>query len=164
MSIIDFPYNDSEYKEINYALIPAGNHRVRIDNAEIKTSSTGKNMVVLTLAVSGFNSKLWRNIIIDQSTPEAAKRTNQWLGEVFRAFDITPGDLELDHWLGKTGGAKVKHSTDNKGEQRAEVHYFLRRSELDKLPAWQEGSNGDSDSEEFDSFYGETFDPERIPF
>ena len=138
MAVVDYTaYNAEDFNDNAYALIPEGKYRVRIEEAKERTSHSGKDMIELTLAVSGYSSKLWGYIILDQSTPEAVKKTNQTLGTVFNSFNIPHGDLELDHWIGRVGGAKVNHRDGINGEPRANIQYFLYRKEVDKLPAWK---------------------------
>ena len=138
MAVVDYTaYNAEDFNDNAYALIPEGKYRVRIEKAEQATSKKGQNMIKLTLAVSGYSSKLWGYIILDQSSQDAVKKTNQVLGTVFDSFKIPHGDLELDHWIGRVGGAKVNHRDGINGEPRANIQYFLYRKEVDKLPAWK---------------------------
>lgn len=141
--MLNWTYKDEDYSESNYALIPEGKHRVRIEKAEEQIArSSGNDMIKLTLSVSGYNSKLWKYIVLDHSTREKEKRTNQWLGSVFNSFSITRGNLDLDTWTGYTGGAMVRHVKDANGTDRAEVYYFLPRKDVDILPTWVEGAAG----------------------
>ena len=162
--MVNWTYNDEDYRENSYALIPEGKHRVRIEKAEEQIArSSGNDMIKLTLSVSGYNSKLWKYIVLDRSDREKEKRTNQWLGSVFNSFSITRGNLDLDTWAGYTGGAMVRHVKDNSGTERAEVYYFLKRTDVDTLPAWSEGAAGrgvvDPDMVDF----GDNT-PDAIPF
>jgi hypothetical protein len=65
--------------------------------------------------------------------------TNQKLGQIFDSFGITPGNMNTASWVGKVGGARIKHELYN-GENSAKVNYFLSRSKVDALPAWQESA------------------------
>ena len=86
MSVINYSsYNQADFNENSYSLIPEGKYRVRIEEAKERTSQSGKQMIELTLAVSGYSSKLWGYIILDNSSLEATKKTNQALGTVFTA-------------------------------------------------------------------------------
>ena len=49
----DWKYNPENYNPNGFTLIPEGNYRVRIDTAENKVSRSGKDMIKLTLSVSG---------------------------------------------------------------------------------------------------------------
>lgn len=141
-------YNPDDYDENAYGIIPAGKYRVRVEQAEDKTSKTGKDMVKLTLTVSGYSMKLWYYIVLDGSTPEAVKQTNQRLGSFWNCFNIQPGNMNYQDWIGRVGGVKVRHTKDQDDNDRADVHYFLKRHEVDRLPAWQEGSNQQSGSQD----------------
>ena len=174
MTVINYSaYNAEDFHDDAYALIPEGKYRVRIEEAKQRTSQSGKDMIELTLAVSGYSSKLWRHIILDQSSPEAVKKTNQALGTVFDSFKIPHGDSELEHWKGHVGGAKVVHKKGNDGEDRANVSYFLFRKEVDKLPAWKNPDGSplvpaqDSISADMVDFDGNPINPDNphgIPF
>ena len=131
--MINWNFNSADYEESNsFAPIPVGDHRVRIANAEEKRSNNGNDMVVLTLDVSGHSSSLWYYLVF---MPDNPQMTNQKLGQIFDSFGITPGDMNIKNWLGKVGGARVKHEKYN-GEDTAKVAYFLSRSKVEKLPAW----------------------------
>lgn len=134
MAIKNWNFNADDYKENDFAPIPVGDHRVRIANVEEKQSSNGNDMLVLTLDVSGHSGSLWFYLVFMPQNPQI---TNQRLGQIFDSFDITPGNMNFDSWVGKVGGARVKHEQYN-GETSAKVNYFLSRSKVDKLPAWQD--------------------------
>lgn len=131
---IAWNFNANDYEENSFAPLPVGDHRVRIANAEEKKSNNGNDMVVLTLDVSGHSSSLWYYLVF---MPDNPQMTNQKLGQIFDSFGITPGDMNIQNWLGKVGGARVKHEKYN-GEDTAKVAYFLSRAKVDKLPAWQD--------------------------
>ena len=154
-------YRQQDFTERSYSLIPEGAHRVRIENAQEKVSRSGRNMIELTLDVSGYSSKLWSYIVLDDSSEDAVKRTNRTLGAVFNSFNIEQqedSDIDLSSWIGKTGGAMVRHRTDYSGKKRAEVHYFLYRENVDALPAWQENSSHQRTAEAYN------LNPAEIPF
>ena len=132
--MIQWNFNENDYSENNFSIIPVGDFRVRIANAEETKSKNGNDMVVLTLDVSGYSSSLWYYLVF---MPDNPQMTNQKLGQIFDSFGITPGDMNIKNWLGKVGGARVKHEPYN-GENTAKVAYFLSRAKVDKLPAWQD--------------------------
>ncbi len=134
-------YNSDDYNKHKFGIIPVGKYRVRIEQAEEQTSSKGKNMIKLTLAVSGYNTTLWYYLVLDNSTPETIQQTNRRLGSVWDSFGIQEGNMNEHSWVGHVGGAQVKHSKDQNDNDRADVHYFLTRENVDKLPAWQDGSH-----------------------
>lgn len=136
--ITDYKYKDEYYQSNTFSILPAGNYRVRIEDVQEKTSRSHKDMLEITLAVSGHNSKLWYYLVIDDSTHEADKMTSIKLGTLFDSFGITKGDMCISNWKGHVGGAKVRHVKDNDGNDRADVHYFLKPEQVKKLPAWQE--------------------------
>ena len=140
----DWKYNPENYNSNGYTLIPEGNYRVRIEEAEERTSQSGKAMIKLTLSVSGYTSKVWKYIVLDSSSAEATRRTDQWLGSIYDSFRIESGSLNVYDWEGKTGGARIRHRPDQNGDLRCEVHYFLPRRKVEELPEWQDGTSGQS--------------------
>lgn len=134
-------YNPEDYRANQYPLIPAGDYRVRIEDAEETTSHAGNDMIKITLAVSGYNSKLWYYLVLNGKTPEDIKNTNRRLGVIFDSFGIVEGNMHVTDWRGCVGGARIRHSKDNDGVDRAQVYYFLSRDKVNDLPAWQEPSS-----------------------
>lgn len=131
-------YDPTQYEEQDFAPIPKGDHRVRIEEVSERTFRSGSSGYELVLAVSGRNAKLWYYLVLNPSDPKA---TNQRIGALFNSFGIT--DANMDHykaWAGRVGAARVKHEEYN-GETQAKVQYFLSRSKQDKLPPWQEPGN-----------------------
>ena len=139
--VVSWQFNPDDYNENSFSPIPEGEYRVRIQAVEETTSSKGNRMLKITLAVSGYRTKLWKYIVLDNSSAEAAKRTNQRLGELFNSFNITKGNMEIDSWINHVGGVKVRHVKGDDGQTRAEVHYFLKRFVVDRLPAWRTNDN-----------------------
>ena len=131
-------YNPDDFRDDDFPLIPEGNYRVRIENAEEATSHAGNNMIKLTLAVSGYNTKIWYYLVLNGNTPEDTLKTNRRLNSIFSSFDIVKGNMHLSDWRGCVGGAKIIHEEDNFGKEQAKIQYFLYRNAVNKLPAWQE--------------------------
>ena len=69
--------------------------------------------------------------------PENVKLTNQKLGELWNSFDIPQGNFNLQSWVGKVGGAKIKHEM-YEGETSPKIAYFISRDRQDNLAPWQE--------------------------
>ena len=130
----NWTFNPNEYTNNDFAPIPAGDHRVRINDVVEKTFGSGNEGFEITLDVSGHNSKLWYYLVLDRTD---TKKTNQRIGAFFESFGIT--DYDLSHsrgWIGKLGGVRVKHEEYN-GDQRAKVSFVLSKRNQEKLPAWQ---------------------------
>ena len=130
---INWNYNAEDYVENDFKPLPVGDHRVMIENAEEATSSSGNDMIKLTLTVSGYASKLFHYIVFP---PNNIKLTNQRLGQLFDSFGIQPGNMDCSTWIGMVGAARVKHEIYN-GEPQARVSYFIARAKQDKLPPWK---------------------------
>lgn len=141
---IDWNFNANDYEEQSFKPIPIGDHRVRIASAEEQTSGTGKQMIKLTLEVSGYSSTIWHYIVF---MPDNQKLTNQKLGELWNSFGIPQGNFNLNSWVGKVGAAKVKHEEYN-GESNAKIAYFINKDRQDKLPAWKEPNKSSGGFEE----------------
>ena len=133
-----FTFNPADYTANDFAPIPVGDHRVRINDVVAKRFNSGNDGFELTLDVSGHTGKLWAYVVINPADP---KKTNQRLGDFFNSFGIT--DYNLDHyraWIGKIGGVRVKHEEYN-GAPSAKVAFFLNKKNQDKLPAWKGETN-----------------------
>ena len=136
--MIDWKYNPENYNAEGNQLVPPGQYRVRIEEADERVSRTGKDMIRLRLKVSGYNGSVWHYLVFDKSSPEAVARTDDNLGRIFDSFKIQQGDLNLQKWKGKVGAAQIKNELDNKENMRAVVQFFIRLKDQDELPAWQE--------------------------
>lgn len=130
--MINWQFNENDYNETNFPIIPIGDVRVRIASVEEKKSQNGNDMLVLTLDVSGHSGSLWYYLVFMPQNPQI---TNQRLGQIFDSFGIAPGNMNFTSWVGKVGGARIKHEQYN-GETSAKINYFLSRSKVDNLPAW----------------------------
>ena len=136
--MIEWRFNPEDYNPNRFELVPPGDYRVRIENAEEQTSKSGYPMIKLTLKVSGYNGNIWHYMVFMNDSPERIRMTNDNLGRIFDSFGIQAGDLNLEHWKGKVGAAAVKNEPDNKGNMRAAVNYFIQREKQNSLPMWQE--------------------------
>ena len=112
-----------------YDVPPEGKHRVMIIKAELGQSKAGNDMLILELAVSGYTSHVWNYIVFMEDRPQI---TNQKLTQLFDSFGIEDGDFNLSHYIGKVGGAKIRHD-----EYGAKVHYFLSKKQTAELPPWK---------------------------
>ena len=152
-------FNKAEYEEQDFAPIPAGEHRVRIAEVIEKTFSTGNQGFEITMDVSGYNSKLWYNLVLDHSD---TKKTNQRIGSFFDSFGIT--DVNLTNyraWTGKVGAVRVKHE-DYRGEAKAKIAYCIARSKQDKLPEAKFSGAAQTASQGFSPMMD--INPDDLPF
>ena len=124
-------FDHSMYEEQDFAIIPVGDHRVRISDVEEKVSKNGNEMYEMTFEVSGHSSRLWYYLVLDRNDP---KRTNQRIGEFFNSFGITDTHLGSGkQWIGKVGAVRVKHE-EYGGSMSAKVAFVVSRKNQDKLP------------------------------
>lgn len=115
--------------ESTFEEIPVGEHRVRIADAEKAISKNGNDMLVLTLDVSGYKSRLWHYVVFMVDHPEI---TNRNLTAIFDSFGIADGDFNLANWKGKVGACMTKQD-----EYGTKIKYFLSKEKQEKLPKWQ---------------------------
>lgn len=132
---MNWNFNANEYQENDYGTLKPGDYRVRIKEAEEKISRAGNPMLKITLEVSGSSSLLWYYIVFDSSN---TSMTNQKLGTFWNAFGIQQGNLDEKTYAGKVGGVRVKIENDSQYGERAVIHYLLKPSQTENLPAWTE--------------------------
>lgn len=130
---INWNYNPNVEKT-SFQIIPIGNYRVRIEDAEESISKNKNEMIKLTLTVSGYTSKLFFYIVFMKENKDITDRN---LAAVYESFNIPEGNVNVMEWIGKVGGVKVKNEIYN-GENTSKVHYFLNQAQQTLLPAWQE--------------------------
>lgn len=133
------------YERVETELVlPVGDYRVRIANAEKKTSRNGNDMIAIQFDVSGRKSKLFYNIVFIYGSEEERNRTNRNLTRFFDCFGISTADekyKQIATWVGKVGAVRVKHDEYN-GKTSAQVNFVLTREEANALPPWSEPNNG----------------------
>lgn len=135
-------------EESTFEEIPVGEHRVRIADAQKAISKNGNDMLVLTLDVSGYRSRLWHYVVFMPDHPEI---TNRNLTSIFDSFGIADGDFNLANWKGKVGACMTKQD-----EFGTKVRYFLSKKKQENLPPWQEPSeNGGKKKPQLEVFEDE---------
>ena len=131
-------FNPNEYTPETFSIIPAGDHRVRIADVEMKTFKSGSQGFEIVLDVSGHGGKLWFYLVLDTND---TKKTNQRIGSFFESFNIS--DFDMTHfkgWIGKIGAVRVKHEEYN-GTQSAKAAFCIARKKQEQLPPWKETGN-----------------------
>jgi hypothetical protein len=134
-NMINWNFDESQVKEMVIKPIPAGEHRVRIEEIEEKTSKSGNEMLKMTFAVSGHNSKLFHYLVFMKDKPEM---TNTNLARIYDSFDIQEKNLNYQAWIGKVGAAKTKIEMYD-GKESSKIAWFLKKQDQASLPAWVEG-------------------------
>lgn len=138
-----FDANDVEERE--FAPIPEGNHRVRVLNVEEQCSRTQKQMLKLTLEVSGYSSKVWDYLVFDGSDEAARKRTNTKINQIAQSFGVNPNAVvqQMQLLIGKVGGVRIKHDNYN-GEVSSKVSYYLDAKKTAELPPWKNAGSANA--------------------
>ena len=133
-------WNYQRDESTGFKPIPIGDHRIRIKKAEKTVSkNSGNEMLAFEFEVSGYNGKIFHNIVF---LPDRPQITNRNLTQFFDSFkDIPDGDFNTANWVGKIGACRVKHEEYN-GNTNAKVQYFIHRDKQGDLPAWVEPENG----------------------
>ena len=133
----EWNFDQSQYSENTFQVIPTGDHRVRISDVVERQFNSGNEGYEITLEVSGYNSKLWFYLVLDKSNPA---QTNQRIGEFFNSFGITQTAMGTGkQWIGRVGAVRVKHE-DYQGMTRPKVAFCISRANQEKLPMWKNGS------------------------
>lgn len=125
-----------ERVEQKFEPLPVGKYRLRIKEAEKKTSKNGNDMLAITFEISGHNQLIYHNIVFLEDRPEL---TNRMLTSFFDSFGIEDGGkFNLANWKGKVGGCQTKID-EYQGEEKAKISYFLSKKQQEDLPPWREG-------------------------
>lgn len=154
-------FNPAEYEANEFAVIPEGDHRVRINDVVSKRFKSGNDGYEITLEVSGYGSKLWYHLVLD---PNDSKKTNQRIGSFFDSFGIT--DYNMDHfsaWAGKVGAVRVVHEAYN-GNQKAKVRFCLSRKNQDRLPPAKFSSAAATNAAPAGGYAPITAEDDELPF
>ena len=126
-------FDPSQYQEKNFEIIPVGDYRARIEDVVEKKFSSGNEGYEITMAINGYNSRMWFYLVLDSSN---VAQTNQRIGDFFNSFGITsPAMGTGKQWIGSVGAVRVKH-VQYKGENRAKIAYCIARNRQDKLAPW----------------------------
>lgn len=104
----------------------AGDHRFEVIAAEEKVSQSGKNMIVVTLKLNGYDTNV-KDYFVE------GEWLNRKLTQWFDATNIDEGDMNLLGWKGAVGAARFKE--DENGYLK--VSYYIDKKRAEKLPAWQ---------------------------
>lgn len=153
-------YNATNYdpnRAVEFELIPAGKHRVRIYDTEELVSKNGRDMVKITFDVSGYNGKLFHYLVFLEENPQF---TDQKIGEIYNSFGIKfTAAVMPKTWIGKVGAVSVRHEqVDDK--TYAKIAWFIKRDLQDDLPKWVEGAGPSHSTSAVteDRDYDEAFD------
>lgn len=146
-------FDENDVEELDFAVIPEGNYRVRVQEVAERVSRTGKQMLELVLEVSGYAGKIWDYLVFDSTDETARKRTNNKISQIAQSFGVKPQIIPTNPQglVGKVGGARVKHTQYN-GETKANINYYLSPEKTSMLPEWKNagGSTANLDIEVID--------------
>lgn len=139
-------------EENQFPVLPEGNYRIRVKEADKAVSKNGNDMLTLQFEVSGTQKILYHYIVFLNDRPEI---TNRMLTQFFDSFkDIPEGDFNMANWVGKVGACHIRHDEYN-GQTREKISYFIKADKQADLPAWQEpggvnAAKADDDFMEYD--------------
>ena len=157
----NWTFDPSQYEEKNFTVIPVGDYRARVADVVEKTFSSGNQGYEIMLDINGHNSKVWMYLVLDASNPQ---QTNQRIGDFFNSFGITnPAMGTGKQWIGAVGAVRIKHE-EYQGNNTAKVAYVIAKSRQDKLPAWQNPTNGAAKNDGFMNIPDNVEIPEDLPF
>lgn len=118
----------NNYKHTQPKQAEAGDHRVEIVEAKFDYSKSGKNMIVVTVKPNGSSAKITTYIV-------EGEFFDGKMSDLFDSFGITPGDFDLQGWIGAVGAAKLK--PDDRDDRYLKVSYFLSKKKQESLPPWE---------------------------
>ena len=153
----NWTFDPSQYSEKSFEVIPVGDYRARIEDVVEKTFNSGNEGYEITMAINGYNSRIWFYLVLDKSN---VARTNQAIGDFFNSFGITGTGMGTGkQWIGHVGAVRVKHEL-YKGENRAKIAYCIARNRQDKLAPWQ----GNTDAPQAAAVEAQVEIPSDLPF
>ena len=135
-----------QYSTPTFSTIPQGNYRARISSVTWDiTRETNKQMLVITLKISGQKSTLKHYIVFSDATPNEVNRTNWSIKRFCDAFALDPATIssdnyDLNKWIGSEGGVTIEHRS-YKDYKWPFVKTFLTRKQLEFLPPYYDPSN-----------------------
>lgn len=106
-----------------FSLLEEGDYKVRVENAENEVaSSSGNDMIKLTLAVDGRSNKLFERLVFTEPAFWKIDQVRAGLG-----FDVQEGeeiDVEANDFIGEEGWVHVEHE-DYQGKPVARITYWI---------------------------------------
>lgn len=120
------------YEEPVEEKIPDGDYRLRIVKATEVRSKTNKDMLRLTLQISGFTRTMNFHIVFN---PDNREQTNRNLQAMFLSFGIPEGNFDLPKYVGKEGAGRIE--LDDKG-QYSNIKYLIHGEKKNSLPPFVE--------------------------
>lgn len=92
--------NDYQYEQGSTSFsCEEGEQFLRVEGAEITRSKTGKQMLVVAFSVSNSNGVFYKENFVEGDF------FNKSMSRFFDAFQIKPGNFNLQQWKGKQGRA-----------------------------------------------------------
>jgi hypothetical protein len=103
----------------------AGDYRFEVVDAEEKVSSTGNDMIVVSLKLNGTGITVKDYLVKGEYFSRKAT-------QLFDSTNIEDGNFNLLTWKGAVGAARFKE--DENGYLK--VAYYLDQKRAEKLPVW----------------------------
>ena len=155
--MVNWNYDARAYEENKKRFdVVDGDYRVRIESAEEKTSSSGNDMIVFDLALSGTNLTISYYLTLLEDNPDM---TNRMIGSMAESFCVVPDITQFRTWVGKYGAVRTMHD-----EYGVKVRYFLNGNRKDALPAWKEPENSRKTGNKTEPQWGNVNVDTELPF
>lgn len=121
--------NDYQYEQSAVGFsCEEGEQLMRVVSAEIQQTKTGKQMLVVSFAVSNSNGAAYKENFVEGDF------FNKSVSRFFDAFNIKPGNWNFNEWKGKNGRGffqkkeeQYQDATGNwKNTSRIKLSYFIQ--------------------------------------
>lgn len=130
---IKWNFNEEDVKD-PFAPVEPGKYMVKIINWEEKKSKSGRDMIEITLQVSG-NKKYVSDYLV--FLPEDPAFTNSKIKQLMDSFGIKKYTLEKDVWVDKVGAASIKIDENDYNK----VSYYIPKFKQMSM-RWEEPGAG----------------------
>lgn len=134
MTLWDYNQESYEKNKKVYEKIE-GNKLVRIEQITDSVTANDNDLWQIVFGVSDTKVKIRYNLVFDKAHPDI---TNSKLGKIFDAFHDEDGNMikkcvDKSERIGKIAAAKIRSKTSVNGNEYPDIHYFIDKSQADKL-------------------------------
>lgn len=143
----------ANFKDVQvFKLPPEGNYKLRVEEAEMETSSNDNDMIALTCEVAEGKyegSKVWHRLVFSEGSLWRAREALEAMG-----IEVPDGEMEVDpsELIGCEFGAELLHET-YEGKKKAVISEWLL---ADEVEVDEDDSDEDEDEDEEDKPKGKS--------